>query len=157
MEEVVPAHTSPTLHPPSPPTVHQLSRLALSELKVSQEISHLTRFFDSFCCPTFWNITVGPVTEVIYSDKFLIKDQTGVTLPNRPHGKDLYEQSWTYFHHGRIIEVWAEEINVDGGWHEDKFEVRSLLEDSLDDPEQEVGVDVAFMDFVNHYHTVLLK
>ena len=29
MEEVVPARTSPTLHPPSPPTVHQLSRLAL--------------------------------------------------------------------------------------------------------------------------------
>ena len=32
MGEVVPAHTSPTLHPPSPPTVHQLSRLALEEL-----------------------------------------------------------------------------------------------------------------------------
>ena len=29
MGEVVAAHTSPTLHPPSPPTVHQLSRLAL--------------------------------------------------------------------------------------------------------------------------------
>ena len=28
MGEVVPARTSPTLHPPSPPTVHQLSRLA---------------------------------------------------------------------------------------------------------------------------------
>ena len=27
--EVVPARTLPTLHPPSPPTVHQLSRLAL--------------------------------------------------------------------------------------------------------------------------------
>ena len=34
MGEVVPAHTSPTLHPPSPPTVHQLSRLALEELIV---------------------------------------------------------------------------------------------------------------------------
>ena len=32
MGEVVPARTSPTLHPPSPPTVHQLLRLALSEL-----------------------------------------------------------------------------------------------------------------------------
>ena len=32
MGEVVPARTSPTLHPPSPPTVHQLSRLALKEL-----------------------------------------------------------------------------------------------------------------------------
>ena len=29
MGEVVPARTSLTLHPPSPPTVHQLSRLAL--------------------------------------------------------------------------------------------------------------------------------
>ena len=29
MGEVVPARTSPTLHPPSPPTVHQSSRLAL--------------------------------------------------------------------------------------------------------------------------------
>ena len=32
MGEVMPARTSPTLHPPSPPTVHQLSRLALQEL-----------------------------------------------------------------------------------------------------------------------------
>ena len=32
MGEVVPARTSPTRHPPSPPTVHQLSRLALYEL-----------------------------------------------------------------------------------------------------------------------------
>ena len=29
MGEVMPARTSPTLHPPSPPTVHQLLRLAL--------------------------------------------------------------------------------------------------------------------------------
>ena len=29
MGEVVPARISPTLHPPSPPTVHQLSQLAL--------------------------------------------------------------------------------------------------------------------------------
>ena len=32
MGEVVPACTSPTLYPPSPPTVHQLSQLALEEL-----------------------------------------------------------------------------------------------------------------------------
>ena len=32
MGEVVLARTSPTLHPPSPPTVHQLSQLALWEL-----------------------------------------------------------------------------------------------------------------------------
>ena len=34
MGEVVPARTSPTLHPPSPPTVHQLSRLARYELSI---------------------------------------------------------------------------------------------------------------------------
>ena len=34
MGEVVPARTSPTLHPPSPPTVHQLSWLALLRVKV---------------------------------------------------------------------------------------------------------------------------
>ena len=33
MGEVVPARTSPTLHLPSPPTVHQLSRLALLRVK----------------------------------------------------------------------------------------------------------------------------
>ena len=33
MGEVVPARTSLTLHSPSPPTVHQLSRLALQELR----------------------------------------------------------------------------------------------------------------------------
>ena len=33
MGEVVPARTSPTLHPKSPPTVHQLSRLALCVFK----------------------------------------------------------------------------------------------------------------------------
>ena len=33
MGKVVPARTSPTLHPPSPPTVHQLLWLALKELK----------------------------------------------------------------------------------------------------------------------------
>ena len=33
MGEVVPARTSPTLHPPSPPTVHQLSWLTLLRVK----------------------------------------------------------------------------------------------------------------------------
>ena len=33
----MPAHTSPTLHPISPPTVHQLSRLAL--LRVNRDIA----------------------------------------------------------------------------------------------------------------------
>ena len=38
MGEVVPARTSPTLHPPSPPTVHQLLQLALEELMIWWEL-----------------------------------------------------------------------------------------------------------------------
>ena len=38
MGEVVPARTSPTLHPPSPPTVHQFSWLALWELIAVMDI-----------------------------------------------------------------------------------------------------------------------
>ena len=40
MGEVVPARASPTLHPPSPPTVHQLSWLALQELMLCFEVVH---------------------------------------------------------------------------------------------------------------------
>ena len=35
MGEVVPARTSPTLHPPSPPAMHQLSRLAHLRVNIS--------------------------------------------------------------------------------------------------------------------------
>ena len=45
MAEVVPVHTSLTLHPPSPPTVHQLSRLVLEELIFSCAITAWFRFF----------------------------------------------------------------------------------------------------------------
>ena len=38
MGEVVPARTSLTLHPLSPPTVHQLLRLALEELIYGKKI-----------------------------------------------------------------------------------------------------------------------
>ena len=38
MGEVVPARTSPTLHPPSPPTVHQLSWLALRVLDIPTHV-----------------------------------------------------------------------------------------------------------------------
>ena len=43
MGEVVPARTSPTLHPPSPLTVHQLSRLALQELSTVRLLHCTTR------------------------------------------------------------------------------------------------------------------
>ena len=43
MGEVVPALTSPTLHPPSPPTVHQLSRLALRVNAYNKYVIQLTK------------------------------------------------------------------------------------------------------------------
>ena len=43
MGEVVLARTLPTLHPPSPPTVHQLLQPALEELS-----TNLTNFFIPF-------------------------------------------------------------------------------------------------------------
>ena len=44
MGEVVSGRTSLTLHPPSPPTVHQLSRLALLELTVVYSDSEAPAF-----------------------------------------------------------------------------------------------------------------
>ena len=46
MGKVVPARTSLTLHPPFPPTVHQLSRLALEELNVTGQPNVLA----PLCC-----------------------------------------------------------------------------------------------------------
>ena len=47
--EVVPARTLPTLHPPSPPTVHKLSRLALSELICKQRKEYMYGHSDTEC------------------------------------------------------------------------------------------------------------
>ena len=47
MGEVVPAHTSPTLHAPSPPTVHQLSQLAL--LRVNALTTQALRLASYMC------------------------------------------------------------------------------------------------------------
>ena len=52
MGEVVPARTSPTLHPPFPPTVHQLSRLALQELNQLWKLIPITEYnFRDICLP----------------------------------------------------------------------------------------------------------
>ena len=71
MGEVVSARTSPTLHPPSPPTVHQLSRLALLRVNVlgfACPVSHSSIYIHAFnnespiSCTTFsicwiqWNV-----------------------------------------------------------------------------------------------------
>ena len=52
MGEVVPARTSPTLHLPFPPTVHQLSRLALWELIHVLFVSGAVYSYSSFQPPT---------------------------------------------------------------------------------------------------------
>ena len=49
MGEVVPARTSPKLHPPSPPTVHQLSQLALLRVIVSMKNEYHLVYSDMFC------------------------------------------------------------------------------------------------------------
>ena len=51
MGEVVPARTSPTLHPPSPPTVHQLSRLALLRVKQGDQVHCPDRLKRCICLP----------------------------------------------------------------------------------------------------------
>ena len=50
MGEVVPARTSPTLHPPSPPIVHQLSWLALrvnNVTKLTIQVLFLNKICDN--------------------------------------------------------------------------------------------------------------
>ena len=49
MGEVVPACTSPTLHPPSPPTVHQFSQLTLKVLVATIDALN---FFDALLLVT---------------------------------------------------------------------------------------------------------
>ena len=54
----MPARTSPTLHPPSPPTVHQLSRLAFKSYRELR----LGSFIDDPSCPDLksyflWSLT----------------------------------------------------------------------------------------------------
>ena len=56
MGEVVPARTSPTLHPPSPPTVHQLSRLALYSLIWSGRAQKLADSDDFLLARLNWQI-----------------------------------------------------------------------------------------------------
>ena len=49
MGEVVPARTLPTLHPPSPPTVHQLSWLALL-MATTQQMDGFINLKTLLCC-----------------------------------------------------------------------------------------------------------
>ena len=57
MGEVVPARISPTLHPPSPPTVHQLSRLALKELSRRSTYTGGSSSFMKSICPGGYSAT----------------------------------------------------------------------------------------------------
>ena len=59
MGEVVPARTSPTLHPPSPPTVHQLSRLALYELTQFPQLLSLHKRVVAYVFPDVYGAITG--------------------------------------------------------------------------------------------------
>ena len=63
MGEVVPARTSPTLHPPSPPTVHQLLLLALKELILYGVESNMIHGENIYCTMIY---CVSNVTHPLY-------------------------------------------------------------------------------------------
>ena len=52
------------------------------------------------------------------------------------------------------MEVVLEEVDVDCGGHENEPEVLPVLEEALDDPEQEVSVQVTLVHLVQHDHVV---
>ena len=73
MGEVVPARTSPTLHPPSLPTVHQLSRLALRvKLRVSTVWSMLKYFCISSSSFTWTTRSNNKFTVPLYFSCFIL-------------------------------------------------------------------------------------
>lgn len=55
------------------------------------------------------------------------------------------------------IKVVAEEVDVDGGRHQHKFEILSMLQQAFHHPQQEVSVDVSLMHFINNNHIVLFQ
>lgn len=65
------------------------------------------------------------------------------------------EQPPGHLHHGGTAEVAGEERDVDGGRHEDDLEVRPLGQQAPEDAQEEVVVEVPFVDFV-HYQDLVL-
>ena len=82
MGEVVPARTSPTLHPPSPPTVHQLSWLVLQELIITQKlhsipyrtVNHWNSVFNSSICTV--SLLSGTKFSLRMSSAYIIKNSS---------------------------------------------------------------------------------
>ena len=70
---------------------------------------------------------------------------------------ELYgvESAWNLGNRS-IAKVSREELKVDGGRHEDQFEIWSLMEDALHHTQQEVRVDMSFVNLSlssnNYYH-----
>ena len=103
MGEVVPARTSPTLHPPSPPTVHRLSWLALSELN-SWKCLYLPSL-QIYCALT----TTVSKTNNLYGQKYVSKDHTGKLTGCLMHLTLLYQKQTICM--ARNMSPWIIQIN----------------------------------------------
>ena len=67
---------------------------------------------------------------------------------------DREEPAWHLEHWRAAVEIVAEQLDVDGGAHEDDPEVLPLLDEALHDAQQEVSVQVALVHLVEHHHVV---
>ena len=91
MGEVVPARTSPTLHPPSPPTVHQLSWISLSELILFKWL--LSMIYRSVIVAHTWN----GLTVIMRIIMFLVVIDTNQIQPSiLGSSRNLYKKLWVW-------------------------------------------------------------
>lgn len=65
------------------------------------------------------------------------------------------EQPAWYLQHRSTAEIVREEFDVDSSRHEDESQVGSFSNQSAQDPEEEVTVEMPLMDFIHNHHLVL--
>lgn len=63
----------------------------------------------------------------------------------------------THLDHDSLFEVVREEVNINGGRHENDLEIRTLLGETLENAQKEIGEHVSFVHFVDHYQIVLFQ
>lgn len=66
------------------------------------------------------------------------------------------QPAW-YLQHRGAAEVFREELDVDGGWHEDETEVRPIGQQGAQDAEEEVAVEMSLMDLIHDDHLILIQ
>lgn len=65
------------------------------------------------------------------------------------------EQPARHLQHGSAAEIVREEFDVDGGRHQDETKVRAVCDQTAQDTEEEVAVEVSLVDLVHDHHLVL--